>query len=65
MPDPAKPDEISLSRMIVKAGNDYWAVELDHPLGRRRVLKPNELPEELKTKSESTPAPETRPAKTS
>jgi hypothetical protein len=48
MPRPGKPEEVSDSRMIVRIGKDYWAVELGQRLNERRVLRPAELPEELK-----------------
>lgn len=52
LPKPGgKPDETSLSRVILKIGKDYWAVEIGDALGTRRVLRPKELPDRLKPAS--------------
>jgi len=53
MPMPNDPDVISKSRVIVRMGKDYRAVELSQPLSRWRALRPAQLPDELKPK----PAP--------
>jgi hypothetical protein len=45
-----KPEDTATSRMILKIGNDYWAVELGQRLSQKRMLKPEELPDELKPK---------------
>ncbi len=59
---PGDPPTESQSRVILKIGQDYWAVERGWPLGRRRLLRPEELPDELKPKpAEKTVA--TRPAR--
>ena len=55
MPSPDDPDKMSLSRVIVRMGKDYRAVELEQPLGKWRALRPSELPEQLR------PQPETQP----
>ena len=44
---PDKPKERSSSRLILKIGQDFWAVELGHRLGQRRLMRPLELPDEL------------------
>ena len=54
MPMPGKPHLISQSRVILKAGKDYWAVELGQRMDQRRILRPEELPEKLKTPPAST-----------
>ncbi len=54
MPMPGKPHLISQSRVILKAGKNYWAVERGQRLDQRRLLRPEELPEELRTPPAST-----------
>ena len=39
---------LSSGRVILKIGKDYWAVERGDPLGKRRLLKHDELPGELR-----------------
>jgi len=51
LPMPGKPDELSASRVILKIGKDYLAVEAGQRLGDRRVLRRKELPESLRTPS--------------
>ena len=48
LPMPGNPREISQSRVIVKIGRNYWAVELGQQLGQRRILRSQELPDALK-----------------
>ncbi len=48
LPLPDNPKEISQSRVILKIEKDYWAVELGQRIGQRRVLRPSELPDQLK-----------------
>ncbi len=54
MPMPGKPRLISQSRVILKAGKNYWAVERGQRLDQRRILRPEELPEKLRTPPAST-----------
>jgi len=51
LPMPGNPKELSESRVILKIGRDYWAVELGQRLGQRRILKPAELPAALRSAS--------------
>jgi len=50
MPMPDKPRFLSPSRVILKQGNTYWAVELGQELSAKRRLSPAQLPDELKSK---------------
>ena len=60
IPMPGDPKQLSKSRVIVRQGKDYRAVEHKQPLSRWRALRPDELPDELKPQ----PArPSTQPAK--
>ncbi len=54
MPMPGDPKKESQSRVILKLGKNYWAVEAGQPLHQRRVLRPDELPDELKPKPSTT-----------
>jgi hypothetical protein len=56
MPMPNEPKKISASRMILKIGQSFWAVELGQQIGQRRVLGQEVLPEELKAPPASQPA---------
>jgi len=47
LPRPDKPGLLSYSRLILKQGDKYYAVELGQTLAERRELNPNELPKEL------------------
>jgi len=48
MRKPDKPRFLSPSRVIVKIGRDYWAVELGSSLRQKRRLKRYQLPPELR-----------------
>ena len=61
IPGPDKRKQLSSGRVILKIGRDYWAVERGQPLGGRRLLKPGELPDGLKTRPTSRPARTGRP----
>jgi hypothetical protein len=54
MPMPGKPHLISQCRVILKAGKNYWAIERGQRLDQRRILRPEELPEKLRTPPAST-----------
>ena len=54
LPMPKNPKILSTSRVILKLSKDYWAVELGQQLSQRRVLRPHELPTELKPKPAAT-----------
>ena len=57
LPWPDKPFLISRHRVIVQIGPDFWAIELGQTLTDKRRLKPDELPESLKTaKAPAEPA---------
>ncbi|MFP4052335.1 MAG: hypothetical protein ACLFV7_00550 [Phycisphaerae bacterium] len=58
LPIPDKPELTSPSRVILKIGNEYWAVELGKPLSTRRRLPEQQLPDELK-EDETTTQPAT------
>jgi hypothetical protein len=47
MPLPDKPETLSLSRVVIKIGDDYWAVEQGQTLAAKHPLKPEQLPSEL------------------
>lgn len=47
MPMPDKPEILSPSRVIVKAGRDYFAVELGHNLAQKHRLTGEQLPEDI------------------
>ena len=54
MPIPGDPKNESQSRLILRVGKNYWAVESGQALHQRRVLRPDELPDELKPKPSTT-----------
>ena len=56
MPSPANPEILSPSRVILKVGPEYFAVELGQDLTEKRRLPDSMLPEEIR------PAPQTAPA---
>ena len=63
MPMPGDPDDLSTGRVILKVDVDYWAVELGHSLGQRRILRWEDLPDQLKAKTTTeNNAPTTQPA---
>lgn len=50
LPKPDKPELLSSSRVIVKIGQDYWAVDLGQTLTKKRRLAGQLLPQELQNK---------------
>ena len=56
MPLPDKPEFTSTSRIVLKIGPEYWAVELGQHLMEKRLLKAAQLPEQLKPAASSAPA---------
>lgn len=48
LPKPDNPAEKSDARVILRIGPDFSAIDLGQSLDQRRVLKTNELPDELK-----------------
>ena len=65
LPMPDNPKVLSSSRLILKIGKDYWAVEAGQRLGQRRLLRPAELPLQLRAKLQTRgkPTPSKRPAR--
>lgn len=57
MPMPDDPKDISTGRVILKLGLEYWAVELGQTLSQRRILRADELPDQLKANTEDKPTP--------
>lgn len=49
MPKPENPELLSPSRLIVRLGEDYFAVELGATLAQKHRLDKNQLPSDLKT----------------
>ncbi len=47
LPMPDKPEILSGSRVIIRIGQEHWAVELGQRLGEKRILPRSELPGEL------------------
>jgi len=50
MPHPEKPELLSTSRLILKQGDDYYAVELGQEVAKKHRLPASDLPEELRSK---------------
>lgn len=50
LPRPDRPELLSQSRVIVKIGREYWAVELGQRLSEKRRLRSAQLPAELQDK---------------
>ena len=50
LPKPDKPELLSSSRVIVKIGEDYWAVDLGQTLKKKRRLEGEVLPPPLQDK---------------
>jgi hypothetical protein len=50
MPMPGNPELVSNSRVIVRIGRDYFAVELGQLLDEKRKLQSDQLPTALKEK---------------
>lgn len=59
LPMPGNPKVLSYSRVILRSGDNYWAVELGQRLGERRTLADQELPPKL---APIAPAATTAPA---
>ncbi len=49
-------DEYSTSRVVLRSGGDYWAVELGDTIGQRRPLRNRDLPVELRRVPSDAPA---------
>ena len=58
MPMPSKPDILSSSRVVLRIGSDYYAVELGRYLSEKYALKTEQLPPGL-PELKATPPPET------
>jgi hypothetical protein len=56
MPMPGSEALHSFSRVIVRVGDEYWAIEQGKTLAQKHRLKPDELPEVLKDLQSSQPA---------
>jgi hypothetical protein len=59
LPHPDEPELLSGSRVILKFGREYWAVERGQFVSGRRPLRSSELPRALQARS--SPARRTRP----
>ena len=55
MPKAGNPNVDSPSRLILKIGQEYWAVELERSLSDKHLLKPDQLPPELRPPAASEP----------
>lgn len=53
LPDPANPELTVQSRIILKKGPDYWAVDRGQTFDKKRLLKKKQLPPSLRGRSES------------
>lgn len=47
LPVPGREYLLSYSRVILKIGNEYWAVERGQTLANKYQLTPDKLPEQL------------------
>jgi hypothetical protein len=56
MPLPLNPQILSSSRVIVKVGPDYWAIELGQDVAQKHRLAREQLPESLRASSQTAPA---------
>ncbi|MCK5556756.1 MAG: hypothetical protein KAJ01_00145, partial [Candidatus Hydrogenedentes bacterium] len=63
MPKPSQPELLSYSRLILKIGEDYYAVELGQTLAEKHRLRSKELPVPLRKNPASAPVPKTDTAK--
>jgi hypothetical protein len=61
MPRPDNPDLISGSRIILKKGPDYWAIERGQTFSQKRLLRRDQLPEDMQTNLQS-PGTDDEPA---
>jgi hypothetical protein len=50
------PRILSSSRVIVKVGPDYWAIELGQDIAQKRRLAREQLPEPLRAAPQTAPA---------
>jgi hypothetical protein len=55
MPRPDNPELLCYSRVIVKIGPDYWAIDLGRSLADKRRLKDDDLPDELRGATDKRP----------
>jgi hypothetical protein len=60
LPEPNRPENLSPSRVIIKIGGDYYAVELGWTLNRRYLVHKDRLPPELSEDSGKKSAAESR-----
>jgi len=60
LPLPNKPETLSQSRVIIKIGSDYFAVELGWTLNRRYLVQEDRLPPGISDSSGEEPAAEAR-----
>jgi hypothetical protein len=56
MPSPLNPQILSSSRVIVKVGPDYWAIELGQDVAQKHRLAREQLPEPLRASPQTAPA---------
>jgi hypothetical protein len=61
MPMPKDPQTLSMSRVIIRIGTDYYAVELGQSLSEKRVLPPAQLPPDLPKLQTVDPGPAPAP----
>ena len=55
MPKPSQPELLSYSRLILKIGGDYYAVELGRSLAEKHRLKGKDIPPSLRKSPTSAP----------
>ncbi|MBE3069499.1 MAG: hypothetical protein IMZ66_04605 [Planctomycetes bacterium] len=60
MPSPNNPEILSMSRVVLQIGGQYYALELGATLAEKHTLSPDQLPPGL-PKLEPVPAPATTP----
>ena len=58
----AENPRITCPRLILRKGPDYWVVERGQTFDKKRLLKPEELPEALQASVEPEPEPDSKPA---
>jgi len=56
LPHPKKPELLSPSRVIIRIGVEYWAIELGQTLADKHMLSREQLPEKLKLMTTTAPA---------
>ena len=56
LPSPANPQILSPSRVILKVGPDFWAIELGQAVTEKRRLKRDQLPPQLQSAPTTAPA---------